>query len=60
MGIICESAEAAKNNRDFADNVMRSMMEGKEHVASTAELNLLAKQSVLGVITLENVLERIF
>jgi hypothetical protein len=36
------------------------MMEGKDYIASTAEFNFLAKQSVLGVITLENVLERIF
>ena len=25
MGIICESPEAAKNNRDFADSLMRNM-----------------------------------
>ena len=60
MGVICESAEAAKTNRDFADNVMQNMTKGKDYIASTAELNLLAKQTVLGVITLENVLERIF
>lgn len=34
MGLVCESADAARNNRNFADQVMANFSQGKDFVAS--------------------------
>jgi len=59
MGLICESADAARRNRDFADQVMTSFKAGRNYEATDEALDQLSEQNVLEVITLENVIERI-
>jgi hypothetical protein len=59
MGLICESGDAARNNRNFADQVMASLTSGKDYAATVESLDQLSEQNLFGVITLENVVERI-
>lgn len=39
MGLICESTDAARNNRNFADQVMASFTSGKDYIATVDSLD---------------------
>ena len=59
MGMVCDSAESAKILRDFSDKVLSEVIENEKYEASNDEIDEMREVNVLGLITLENVIERI-
>lgn len=43
MGLVCESADAARNNRNFSDLVMSNFSSGKDYYASDEILDQLTE-----------------
>jgi len=56
MGIVCDSSETARYLRDASDRIMLSIEEGTYANEPPQKLN---ENQLLGVLTLENVIERI-
>jgi hypothetical protein len=59
MGMVCDSAESAKILRDFSDKVLSEVIQNEKYEANNDEIDEVRDVNVLGLITLENVIERI-
>lgn len=59
MGFVCESGEVARNNRNFADKIISSLSGGFSYEPSPEAISKLHNHKVSGVLTLENVIEKI-
>lgn len=60
MGIVCDSAESARSLRNFTDKVLSGVSSGQLYTVSETLMGELTNDiAVLGVLTLENVIERI-
>ena len=59
MGLVCESSEAARENRNLADQMNSCLSAGNNFEPSREILQKISGRKVLGVLTLENVIEKI-
>lgn len=59
MGIVCDSVDSARYNGYFAYCVLEKLKQNQEYEPNADEIELLGGQTILGVLTLENVIERI-
>jgi hypothetical protein len=59
MGIVCESGEAARENRNLADHVNACLTGGHKFEPTYESLTKIQNLKVLGILTMENVIEKI-
>lgn len=59
MGIVCESSEAARDNRNLADQLSSCLSTGNTFEVSKETIQKLASKKILGILTMENVIEKI-
>lgn len=59
MGLVCESPDAARDNRNLADQWVSCLNSGHNFEPSSEMLSRLKNTDILGILTLENVIEKI-
>lgn len=59
MGLVCESPEAARENRNLADHMMNCLNGGHKFEPSAEVLSRMQNYDLLGILTMENVIEKI-
>ena len=59
MGLIYSDADLTGELRDFADKVMQSLTEGGNFEPGRSELDMLSRNNLMGVVTLENTIEMV-
>ena len=58
MAVVCQDSKSAQTLRDYTDKAHTSIKEGKSRLSYLAEPNR-EDVTVLGILTLENVIERV-
>ena len=59
MGLVCESPDAARDNRNLADQWVSCLNGGHNFEANSELISRLKDNDILGILTLENVIEKI-